>query len=98
MSDVESRLNKFEQEIKQDMKALSKSTNENTMAIREMSLAIKTFCELTVLRFEDKIKACEEKLGDHELRIRANTKFVYQALAISSVIATAIGYLMRFIK
>ncbi|MGL4393608.1 MAG: hypothetical protein ACRCS8_00050 [Brevinema sp.] len=65
--------------IEKDMRELTRSTNENTSAIREISTLLKSFMEIVV---EDH----KEILKDHEDRIRQNTKFVYQAMAIFAAV------------
>ncbi|MGL4561943.1 MAG: hypothetical protein ACRCV0_06630 [Brevinema sp.] len=84
MSEFNQRLDRIEK----DMRDIARSTNENTSAIREISSQLKSFMETIV-------EEHKEVLKDHKQRIRQNTKFIYQAMAILSAISVALNLFSR---
>ncbi len=87
MSEQNKRLDRIENDVRE----LAKMTNENTIAIKELTVTLKSF-------LENSVKNIKDTLDDHEDRIRNNTKFVYQAAAVISVTSVVIGYALRLVR
>lgn len=82
----EKRFDKLEDELKE----VSKATHENTIILTKLTTIMEKFIETSV---ED----VKKTLSDHEDRIRSNSKFVYQAVAVATVTSIVIGWAVRFL-
>lgn len=72
----------WQQEIKEDIKNLIKATHENLLSIQEMNTILRSFMELSKEQISQKFLQIDETINNHENRIIANTKALYQGATI----------------
>ena len=82
---------KWQHKIEQDIKELA-------VSITKLATSLDSFIKYSQEIQEGKFDQIDKKIDDHEVRIRYNTKFVYQAMAGISLLSVLISFAMRFIK
>lgn len=87
----------WQQEIEEDIKNLTKTTHKNSLSIQEMNAILLSFMELSKEQTSQKFLQIDETISDHESRIIANTKSLYQGATIISTMIVLLNVIKGLI-
>lgn len=87
----------WQQEIEEDIKNLTKTTHKNSLSVQEMNAILLSFMELSKEQISQKFLQIDETINDHESRIIANTKALYQGATIISTMIVLLNVIKGLI-